>query len=127
MKLISLVGAFVITLALFFYGAGSISLQRFRKVSKNVLWSIFIGLILDIAAIICMVIGSKNTSISLHVILGILALLAMLINLVLVWRVYKKEGLNAQINKGLQLYTKLAYAGWLIAYLTGFLLVILKY
>lgn len=127
MKLISLVGAFVITLALLFYGAGSVSLQRFRKVSKGVLWFISIGLFFDIIAIVCMVVGSRNSSYAYHAILGVLASLAMLVNLILVLMVYKKGGLDASINKSLYLYSRFAYGWWLVTYITGFLLVILNY
>jgi hypothetical protein len=127
MKLISLVGAFVITLALLFYGAGSVSIHRFRNVSKGVLWFISIGLFFDIIAIVCMVIGLRNTPFSYHAIWGVLALLTMLVNLILLLIVYKKSGLDASINKSLYLYSRFAYGWWLVAYITGFLLIILNH
>lgn len=124
MKIISLVGAFIITLALLSYGIGSISLQRFRLVSKSVLWFLSIGIILDIVATVCMIIGSQNTPFTLHGILGYSAFLTMLVHVILVWKVYINRGKNILINKPLQLYAKFAYGYWVIAYFTGSLLVI---
>ena len=124
MKLISLIGAFVVTLALLSYGIGSISLQRFKLVSKSVLWFLFIGTLLDIVAATCMIIGSQNTPFTKHGFLGYSAFLVMLVVLVLVWKVYKAKGLNAVINKPLHLYVKLAYGWWLIAYITGSVMII---
>ena len=126
MKPISLVGAFIITFALLSYGVGSILLQRFKMASKGVLWFLLIGLILDIIATICMIIGSQNTPFTIHGFVGYSAFLVMFIDLILVWQVYKKRGINALINKPLHLYAKLACGWWVIAYITGNLLIILK-
>lgn len=119
-----MVGAFLVTLALLSYGIGSISLQRFKLVSKSVLWFLSIGIILDISATVCMIIGSQNTPFTIHGFLGYSAFLVMFIDLILVWKVYKKSGKDASINKRLQLYAKLAYGWWVFAYITGSLLVI---
>lgn len=126
MKLISLVGAFIVTLALFSYGTGSLMLQRFRLVSKGVLWFLSIGILLDIAATVCMIIGSQNTPFTVHGFLGYTAFLVMLIDVIWIWSVYRKKGLNAEINKKLHTYSKLAYGYWVIAYITGSLLIIIK-
>ena len=126
MNPISVIGAFLITFALLSYGIGSISLQRFSRVSKEVLWFLLIGVLLNISAIICMVFGAQMVPFTLHGFLGYSALLIMLIVLVLVWLAFKKRGLNTLIYKRLHLFARLAYGWWVIAYLTGGLLVILK-
>ena len=126
MKLISLIGAFIVTLALFSYGTGSLMLQRFRLVSKGVLWFLSAGILLDITATVCMIIGSKNTPFTVHGFLGYTAFLVMFIDVIWVWSVYRKKGLNVEINKKLHTYSKLAYGFWVIAYITGSLLVIIK-
>jgi len=126
MKIISLIGAFLITFALLSYGVGSISLQRFREVSRGVLGFLSVGIVLDLVAITCMIIGSRNTPFTLHGLLGYSAFIVMLVDVILVWRVYLKEGLNARINRNLHLFAKLAYLWWVIAYITGSLLIILK-
>lgn len=124
MEPISIVGAFLVTLALLAYGVGSITLHRFKMVGKIVLSSLTLGILLDIAATICMIIGSQNTPFTLHGLLGYSAFLVMFIDLILLWRAVKKNGLNTAISKSLHLYARLAYGWWVIAYLTGSLLVI---
>lgn len=124
MNPISITGAFIITIALLSYGIGSISLQRFKMLSPGVLWFLSIGVILDITATIFMIIGSKNILFTLHGCIGLSALLAMLIDLILIWRVYSKEGFNVFVSKKLQLYSKFAFGWWVIAYIIGSILVI---
>lgn len=126
MNPISMTGAFIVTLALLSYGIGSISLQRFKMVSPGVLWFLTLGVVLDITATIFMIIGSQNTPFTLHGFLGYSALLGMLIDVIFIWRVYSKDKLNATIGKKLQIYSRIAYGWWVIAYITGSLLVILK-
>ena len=124
MQFISMVGGFLVTLALLSYGIGSITLQRFKLVSLGVLWFLSIGIFLDIAATVCMIIGSQNTPFSIHGLVGYSAFLLMLVDLILVWKVYKKNGKNTFINKSLVLYAKIAYGYWVIAYITGSLMVV---
>ncbi len=124
MNSISITGAFVITLSLLSYGIGSISLQRFKTVSPGVLWFLTLGVILDIVATIFMIIGSRNPGFTLHGLLGYSALSVMLVDIILVWRVYRKEKINASVGKKLLLYSRIAYGWWLVAYLTGSMLVI---
>jgi len=126
MNPISMIGAFVVTLALISYGVGSFSLQRFKKIKKRALWFLTVGIVLDITATICMIIGSTNSPFTVHGFLGYSALLVMAIDIILVWQTYLKKGVNAKINKPLLVYAKLAYGWWVIAYITGSLLVILK-
>lgn len=126
MNMISLIGAFLMTFALLSYGVGSISMQRFKEVNKGVLGFLTLGIVFDLVAICCMIIGSKSTPFRLHGFLGYSAFLAMFIDVMLVWREYFKKGLNVRINRHLHLYGKFAYVWWVIAYLTGSLLIILK-
>lgn len=124
MNSISLAGAFIITLSLLSYGIGSISLQRFKMVSPGVLWFLSIGVICDIIATILMIIGSKNTPFTLHGFLGYSALVGMLLDTIFVWRVYYKNRINALVSRSLHFYSKVAFGWWVIAYLTGSILVI---
>ena len=126
MNLISMIGAVLVTFALISYGIGSVFLQRFKKIVKRVLWFLTIGLSLDISATICMILGSTNSPFTVHGFLGYSALLVMMIDLSMVWRIYLRKGLNAAVQKPLLVYAKLAYGWWVIAYITGSLLVILK-
>jgi hypothetical protein len=80
--------------------------------------------LLDVVAVTFMVVGSAKSIFSPHGILGYLAMLTMIINLVLIWRLYLKNGFDSIINNSVVFYSKIAYLWWLIAYITGSVLVI---
>ena len=126
MNPISMTGAFVVTLALLSYGIGSISLQRFKIISPGVLIFLTAGIILDISATVLMIIGSQNTPFTFHGFLGYSALLVMLTDVILIWRHYMRTGINDFVGKKLLMFSKLAYGWWVIAYITGSMLVIWK-
>lgn len=124
MNPIILIGAFIVTLALLSYGIGSISIQRFKMVTPGVLWFLTAGVILDLAAIICMIIGTKNNIFTFHFILGSVALLVMLADVILIWRLYVKKKLYADVDEKLHAFSKVAISFWIFAYLAGSLMVI---
>lgn len=126
MSILSIIGAFIITLALLSYGVGSISVQRFKMVTPGVLIFISLGVLLDLIAVTFMILGSKNSPFSLHGILGYSAILTMLTDLILILYTYRKNGWDSVISKPVLLYSRFAYAWWVIAYITGSLLVIWK-
>lgn len=124
MNPISLAGAFVITFSLLSYGIGSISLQRFKVVSTGVLVYLTIGIVLDLIAATLMIIGSTNPPFSLHGFIGLSAILIMFVDVIMLWRFFNKYGSETIVSKSLLLYSKLAYGWWVIAYLTGSVLII---
>lgn len=124
MYLFSVIGAFIITLALLSYGIGSISVQRLKLVTPGVLIFLSLGVLLDFVAVVFMILGSYTSPFYLHGFLGYSAILTMTIDLVLIWRFYLRNGMYAKISKPLITYSKIAYGWWLIAYITGSLLVI---
>jgi hypothetical protein len=124
MNFLAVVGAFIITLSLLSYGIGSIAVVRFKIVTPGILVFLTLGVILDFVAVRMMFMNSENSLFSLHGILGYSAMLSMLINMVLVWRCYFERGLDSVISNPIIVYTKIAYAWWLIVYLTGSILVI---
>ena len=126
MKIISMIGATIVTMALISYSIGVITEQKKHKLVKTVLIFVSAGIILDITATICMIIGSSNTPFTLHGFLGYSALIAMLIDVVLIWKFYRLNGENVPVTKKLHRYTLFAYLWWLIAYVTGSALVMLK-
>jgi hypothetical protein len=126
MNFLAVVGAFVITLALLSYGIGSIAVVRFKIVTPGVLIFFTLGVILDFVAVAFMIIGSGKGAFTLHGYLGYSAMLTMIINLILVWRWYLKNGFDTIISNWIIIYSKIAYAWWLIVYITGSLLVIWK-
>ncbi len=124
MNILSLIGALVITLSFLSYGIGSITLQRFKVLSPGILVFITIGVLLDIVAIAFMIAGAGKIKFSLHSILGFTATFTMMVNLLLVLRLYEQKGMRAGISRSLFNFSRIAYFWWVIAYLTGSLLVL---
>ena len=125
MNPISMAGAFVVTFALLSYGIGCISLQRFKVIKPGVLIFLSVGIFLDAVAAVLMIIGSESTPFTLDGFLDYSALLVMLIVVILIWRVHNKKGMHAKVGTNLLLYTKAAFGWWVVAYITGSLIVIL--
>jgi uncharacterized repeat protein (TIGR03987 family) len=125
MKTISMIGAFIVTLALISYSIAIFNERRKKHITKKILIFLTIGVILDITATGCMIIGSTKSPFTIHGSLGYSALTLMLIDTILIWRFYKNNT-NLDVPKGLHIYTSIAYSWWIIAYITGSLLVMMK-
>lgn len=126
MNPLAIIGAFIITLALLSYGIGSISVLRFKFVTPAVLVFLTLGVILDFTAVGFMIIGSTKGIFTLHGILGYSAIITMLLDTFFIWRFYLKNGFDVEIGKNIVTFSKYAYSWWVIAYITGSLLVIWK-
>lgn len=126
MKPILIFGSTIVTLALIFYSIGIITEQRKRQITKGAMLFIALGLLADITATACMVIGSSNSPFTFHGIIGYTALIAMIIETVLAFRFYKSKGSEAKVPKALHSYSLFAYLLWVAVYITGTLLVVLK-
>lgn len=124
MNPLAIIGAFIITLSLLSYGVGVIAVLRFKIVTLGVLIFLTLGVLLDFVAVTFMIVGTGNLIFSRHGLLGYSAMLTMIINMILIWRVYFKNGLDSIISNSLVLYSKIAYVWWVIAYITGSILVI---
>jgi len=66
MKPILMIGSTVVTLALIFYCIAIITEQRKKLINKKVLIFLTLGLISDITATACMIIGSSNSPFTFH-------------------------------------------------------------
>ena len=108
----------VVSVALIFYSIGAITEQRKAAISKLVLFFLTVGVLLDITSTTLMIINSTNIAITFHGIIGDTALLVMLIDAVLIWRHWLKNGGN-RVPLRLHLYTRIAYGWWVIAYIAG--------
>ena len=126
MNILSMIGAGVVTLALISYSVGIISGQKSKKVSKTVLSFIIVGVILDVTATSFMIIGSTNSPFTFHGFIGYSALLAMLIDMVLLWRAKRQSGINTTTKKSLSIYSLLAYIWWVVVYISGSFMVMVK-
>lgn len=119
-------GSSIVVFALASYSIGVITEQRKKVVSKFVLTFITLGVTLDIIATVFMILGTSKTGITLHGVIGYSSLFVMLLDAILLWRYRMKNGLGASINKTLHLYTRYAYTWWVLAFITGLLLVVFK-
>jgi len=126
MSPVLIAGIIIVNLALISYSIAIITEQRKKLVTGFVLTFLTIGVILDITATICMIIGSENSFITVHGVIGYLALAVMLIDAIKLWKLWLVERKPTVVNKKLHLYSRYAYAWWVIAYITGAVIVALS-
>lgn len=90
-----------------------------------VLTFLTLGVCLDISATIFMILGSSKGGLTLHGFIGYSSLLAMFTDAVLMWRQKSKTGMDSVVPQRLHLYSRYAYIWWVLAFITGGLLVAL--
>ena len=123
MKTASIIGSMIVTLALVFYSIGFTKERKEKIVSSRILFFYTIGISLDITATICMIIGSSKGLVTIHWLIGYSSLLAMLIDTILLWRYNIMQGSGQLVSKGLHLYSRISFIWWILAYITGGLIV----
>ncbi len=121
-----LIGTGIVLFALISYSIGIITEQLKKHISIQVITFLTLGILFDITATTFMIIGSSKGIISLHGYIGYSSLLAMLIDVVFMWRQVFKHGMNSLVPKSLHLYTRYAYIWWMLAFITGGMLVFLE-
>ena len=122
MNTIIIVGVVIVILALLFYSLGIFTEQRQKRISKRVLIFLSLGLLFDISATACMIIGSTNSAFTFHGLIGYSGLLAMSIETGLAFRFYSKYGEKKEVGKRLHWYSRISYLLWVIVFITGSLL-----
>lgn len=122
---ILIAGTVIVNFALIFYSIGIITEQRGHRVTSKVMTFLVLGVIFDVTATVCMIVGSPNPPFSLHGILGYSSLTGMLIETILARRHRTRQG-DGEVPRGLHLYSRIAYIWWILAYLTGAFLVMSK-
>jgi EamA domain-containing membrane protein RarD len=113
----------IVNLALISYTIFVIFAHKKKNAHNKVVFFITAGVICDITATICMIIGSENSPFSLHGIMGYTALLAMFIDAVSIWKHRIKFDSQTSFPKWLNIYSKISYSWWIIAYITGSIIV----
>ena len=119
-------GTTIVLFALAAYSIAIITEQRKKIINKTVLLFLTIGVCLDITATFFMILGSSKGGFTLHGLIGYSSLLGMFTDAVLVWRQKAVNGLNTTVPKALHLYSRYAYIWWVLAFLTGGVLVALR-
>ena len=119
MKPLVMIGTILVHLALISYGIGIISEQSKHRITQFILVFLALGLIFDLSATVCMVIGAGRGFLTKHSALGYSCLLAMAIDSMLVLRHRIKHG-DQQVPYSLHLYSRYAYLWWVLgAWVTG--------
>lgn len=127
MKPVLVIGTAIVHLALLFYSLGIIIEQRKRRVTNKVLLYVTLGVIFDIVATACMIMGSSRGFLTLHGAVGYSGLLLMIIDCIWLWRFFLQQGSEAEVSRNLHLFSRIAYIWWIAAYLTGALMVMLRH
>lgn len=119
MKPILMLASGIVTLALFSYSVGTLTLHRRSVLSKKVLHFLQAGLLFDILGTVLMIAGSTNTPLSFHGVIGYSGLLAMIIDNVLLRNAYRRDPSGQSLALGLKRYSLAAYGWWVLVYLAG--------
>jgi hypothetical protein len=119
-------GTIIVVFALVFYSIGIFKEQRSKKAGKVVLIFLTLGLLSDITATIFMINGSSSGPVTLHGFIGYSSLLGMLIDNILLWQLRVKNGCGALVPKRIHLYSRYAYIWWVLAFITGGVLVAIR-
>jgi hypothetical protein len=92
----------------------------------RVLIFLTLGIIADIIATAFMIAGSSRGFFTLHGVIGYSSLVGMLIENILIWRIRLGSGIGAAVPEIIHRYSRYAYYWWVIAFITGGLLVLLS-
>lgn len=123
MNKLLIIGTSIVFIALTFYSIGIFSEQKHKKVLPRVLTFLTLGIIADIIATAFMIAGSSKGIFTVHGIIGYSSLLGMLIDNILIWRLRLKNGIGIDVPNAIHTYSRYAYLWWVIAFITGGLLV----
>jgi len=126
MPKVTIAGIIFVHIALILYTLFFIFENRKQKTTKSVLVYITLAVIFDIAATTCMMIGTTRTYFTFHGIMGYIGLLIMVADTVLLWKYKSKYGAEILISKSLNIFSKIAYIWWIIAFITGVLVAIFR-
>jgi heme/copper-type cytochrome/quinol oxidase subunit 2 len=113
-------GVSIVFLALASYTAGVLLVQRRRAVSSRALGFLLAGVVFDVTATVCMILGSGRL-VTLHGVIGYSALAAMVVDTWFAWRHRRRSG-EAATPQWLHRLTRFAYLWWVVAFVTGALL-----
>lgn len=123
MRIASIIGSMIVTIALIFYSLGYFNERKKRVINTSILFFYTVGVTLDLTATIFMIIGSSKGMLTLHGFIGYSSFLGMLTDTILIWRFYMKNGSGKPVTRKLQTFSGITYTWWVIAYITGGLLV----
>jgi hypothetical protein len=127
MKIYSMIGSFVVIIALALYSIGFGNEQKRKLITSRVLLFYTLGVIFDISATTLMILGSTKGLLTFHGFIGYSSLLGMSIDTFLLWKHKLKKGPEVIVSKSLHIYSRVAFIWWVMAFITGGLLVALRH
>jgi hypothetical protein len=120
------IGAVVVILALLSYTIAVLTEQRRRAVTSRVLRFLTLGVALDVAATVLMVLASSKGPFTLHGAVGYSSLAGMVTATVCAWRFRHEHPAGSVVPGWLHSLTRWAYVWWLAAFVTGGLLAAMR-
>lgn len=120
------IGTTIVIIALASYSIAIFTEQRKKILRRRILVFLTLGVALDITATVFMILGSSKGIFTLHGIIGYSSLLGMFIDAVLIWQLKIKKGSYSPVPDNIHIYSRYAYLWWVIAFITGGLLVALR-
>lgn len=127
MKIYSIIGSFIVIIALALYSIGFAKVQRRKHTTSRVLLFYTLGVFFDISATTLMILGSTKGLLTFHGFIGYSSLLGMSIDTFLLWKYNQKKGPEVIVSKSLDIYSRVAFIWWVIAFITGGLLVAIRH
>ena len=127
MKIYSMIGSFVVIIALALYSIGFGKEQKRKLITSRVLLFYTLGVFFDISATTLMILGSTKGLLTFHGFIGYSSLLGMSIDTFLLWKHKLKKGPEVIVSKSLHIYSRVAFIWWVMAFITGGLLVALRH
>jgi hypothetical protein len=124
---ITKVGIFFVHFALIFYTLFILFENKKQRTTNTILVFITFAVLFDITATTCMMMGTTRTYFTYHGIMGYIGLLLMIIDFILLLKFRLKYGAETLINKQLNMYSKIAYYWWLVAFITGVIVSIFRH
>lgn len=119
-------GISIVNIALLFYTSAFVIAVRKKLVSKRFFFVLLAGVFFDISATTLMIIGSSHGALTLHGIIGYSSLGAMITEAVNYFIFIRKNGFgNTFSKKSLRVFTFI-FIYWVLAYITGAILIMLR-
>jgi EamA domain-containing membrane protein RarD len=108
----------IVILAFASYSTAIITQLRRRAPTPRMRAFLTAGVLLDATSTSFMIAGSRRIPLTFHGVLGYSAFLLMLIDLILVWRFYRRQG-PAELPRPLHRYSIAAFSWWTLAFIAG--------
>jgi predicted branched-subunit amino acid permease len=126
MKPVLTAGIIIVNLALLCYSIAIITQTRKKVITKQILLFLCLGVLFDMSSTLCMILGSSEGAITLHGFIGYSSLAGMITDTIFTARNAKIKGLRVPLSSKFLSYSLLAYFYWIVAYVTGAVIIGLR-